>query len=245
MQAVESRLREAVRELLSSGQADVVVGYETASLPLRTRPCFVRSADDVGKLVWNPFCVNNLAVYLPRFFERPGDPRKEYAPPKVGIVAKSCDARSVAGLLRENQIPRENVTVIGVPCPGMADAARIEAQAGGAVSACEVKPDGGLEVVASGGKKSLKVDDVLADSCRECPHPAPEGADIAVEGESRSPAGEVYARVAEYPLLRLPAGLPQLLLQGLLHRPEQAELGGQGRRRPLGDHGLPDRAHVP
>jgi ferredoxin len=200
MEAAESKLRDVARDLLSAGKVDVVIGYEAGSLPLRTRPCFVRSAEEVERLVWNPFCTNNLAVYLPRLFERPSNPREEYKPPKVGVVAKGCDARSVVGLIRESQIPRENVTVIGVPCPGMVDASKVAAALeGGEVASCEVKADGELAVASTaGGKKKLKRDEVLADACLECSHPAPEGFDIMVEGEARPASAERYAKVAEF-----------------------------------------------
>lgn len=119
MSDIESNLRDTAKELLTDSRVDVVVGYENGSLPRRSRPSLVRDAEQADGLVWNSFCANNLAVYLPRLFERPSDPRKEYNPPKVGIVTKACDMRSLVGLLKEHQVPRENVVIIGMPCPGM------------------------------------------------------------------------------------------------------------------------------
>ena len=121
MSEIETKLRNVVKGLLADGKVEIVVGYEKGSLPLRSRPCFVRSADEADKLVWNSFCSNNVAVYLPRLFEKPARPPDNYAPPKVGVVAKGCDCRSIVGLIKEHQVPRENVVIIGMPCPGMAD----------------------------------------------------------------------------------------------------------------------------
>ncbi|NIO18560.1 4Fe-4S ferredoxin, partial [bacterium] len=45
---------------------------------------------------------------------------------KVGIVAKGCDIRSIVGLIKEKQTKREDVFIIGVPCPGIIDRKRIE-----------------------------------------------------------------------------------------------------------------------
>lgn len=119
MSDVQDKLRTVARDLLTDGKVDVVIGYERGSLPRTARPVFVRDAGNADMLVWDAFCRNNLAVYLPSLFERPSRPPPDYAPPKVGIVAKSCDGRSLTGLLKEHQAPRENVVIIGVPCPGM------------------------------------------------------------------------------------------------------------------------------
>ena len=88
MNDTEAKLRDVVKGLFAEGKVDVVIGYERGSLPLRSRPCFVRSADEADRLVWDSYCANNLAVYLPRLFDRPSDPRAEYNPPMVGLVAK-------------------------------------------------------------------------------------------------------------------------------------------------------------
>ena len=91
-------LKAAAKKLFDEGKIDILVGYEKGSVPLRTTPCFIRSADDVDKLVWDGFCSNNLAVYLPRLFSREGRP-KGWQPPRVAVVAKGCDGRSLVGLL--------------------------------------------------------------------------------------------------------------------------------------------------
>ena len=60
-----------------------------------------------GKLVFNTRCVHNLATYL--------NPRRNHLVPlgKKAVVVKGCDARAVAGLIRETQLKREDVVVIG------------------------------------------------------------------------------------------------------------------------------------
>ena len=108
MQDVETKLKDAVKNLLSEGKVEVVVGYEVGSIPLRGRPCFVRTPEDADRLVWNRFCTNNLAVYLPRLFEKPPRAGDDYAPPNVGIVAKGCDARSIVSRYSSPNRPDSN-----------------------------------------------------------------------------------------------------------------------------------------
>ena len=129
METIEIKIREIAKELLSSGRIKLMIGFENGTLPFRARPVFIREAPDAGRLVWNSWCANNLAVYLPGLFE-PKKHKKNEAPPpppKVGIIAKSCDVRSVINLVREHQLPRQNVVIVGVPCAGMVDVAKINA----------------------------------------------------------------------------------------------------------------------
>lgn len=106
-----SRIQEIARELLGSGAVEAVIGYEAVG-PERTRPCIVRRVEDADRLVFDRHCVNNLAVYLTS--------AKRPAPGRVAVTAKGCDARSIAMLIAEQQIAREDVFVIGLPCDGVA-----------------------------------------------------------------------------------------------------------------------------
>ena len=119
---IQTQLRETVRKLFDEGKIDLLIGYETGPGNGRSRPAIITRAQDVEKLVWNRHCGNNLATYLPRYFQvTPTKPGEAVKLPRVGIVAKGCDARSIVNLVRERQVPRENVVVIGVPCEGLLD----------------------------------------------------------------------------------------------------------------------------
>jgi formate dehydrogenase (coenzyme F420) beta subunit len=107
------QLRKLAKDLLESGKAAMVIGYGEATLPGRTTPVFITKADNAAKLVWNEHCLNNLAVYLRSV------PVK--ADGKIAIVAKPCDIRAIVDLVQENQIKRDDVTIIGMVCAGMKD----------------------------------------------------------------------------------------------------------------------------
>jgi ferredoxin len=114
--AISDQIREAARRLLQQNEVELVIGFEQGSVPLRFTPCFVRKVEDVDRLVWNSFCTNNLAKYLPK---RSG---------RVAVVAKGCDVRAIIELIKENQISRDQVVIIGVPYYGMVDRRRVEAE---------------------------------------------------------------------------------------------------------------------
>lgn len=192
MNEIAVQIRDAAHALLSDNKIDVFVGYEKGTLPLRTRPSFLSRAEDVRRLVWDSFCSNNLAVFLPRMFEKPRHVRTPPPPPKVGIVARGCDLRSIVGFVKENQAPRENVVVIGVPCQGTVDLRKLAtALEGDSAVACEEDADGVLHVTtASGQTRAVPREQVIADTCQECEHPGPDGADVPIEGEARAGRGE-------------------------------------------------------
>jgi formate dehydrogenase (coenzyme F420) beta subunit len=170
MQNTEIEMRKAVKGLFDEKKVDVVIGFRAGSLPGTARPFFVRSAGEIDKLVWNKHCFNNLAVYLPKLFEKPARPPKEYKVPTVAIIAKGCDSRSIAGLIKEKQVPQENVIIIGMPCNGM----MVSAKAG------------------------LDEKEEIAPACLECVNPVPQNASIMISGESRKPSLSEYARVKDF-----------------------------------------------
>ena len=88
-------LRAQATALLAGGEVSVVAGYERGSLPGQMVPRFAADPVGVEALDWNESCASNLTAYLPDLLKREG---------KVGLVVKSCDAKAVVGLVRENQL---------------------------------------------------------------------------------------------------------------------------------------------
>jgi ferredoxin len=111
-------LQDLARKLLSEGTVKVVIGYEEG--PRGARAAFITDPEQASKLIFDNRCVQNLAAYLnPR--------RKQIASlGKPAVVVKGCDARSVAGLLRENQITRDTVVIIAMQCSGVLETPGVE-----------------------------------------------------------------------------------------------------------------------
>ena len=108
MTDIEKKLRAEAKKLLEEGKVNYIIGYEESNNKIS--PCFIDNAGDVEKLVWNFRCVYNLAVYL---LEAEG---------KVAVVAKGCDVRAIIELIKQNQIERDKVFIIGISCDGVEDA---------------------------------------------------------------------------------------------------------------------------
>lgn len=104
-------LPELASRLLAEGGVGVVIGWEEG--PRGVRPAFVTRPEDAGRLIFDPRCVHNLAAYL--------SPRRNHLATlgKKAVVVKGCDAKAVAALIRETQLDRANVVIIGVHCGGV------------------------------------------------------------------------------------------------------------------------------
>jgi ferredoxin len=189
MRATTTGLRDVARELLAERKVDLLVGYERGSSGYRCRPSFASRPEDVERLEWDSTCSNNLAVYLPGLFQRPPQKKGAETPlPRIGFVAKACDLRSIVALVKERQAPRENLVLVGVPCRGMVDEGTL-AEAVGGVEIVSLADDGAKVTATTTGGDSLSFDreTMLQEACLCCQHPVPHGADITLEGSSRTP----------------------------------------------------------
>jgi ferredoxin len=106
-----TELQDLAQKLLAEGTVQVVIGWEEGRRG--TRPVTITRAEDADRLVLDTRCVHNLATYL--------NPRRSQVSDlgKPAIVVKGCDTKAVAGLLREAQLVRDDVVLIGVRCGGV------------------------------------------------------------------------------------------------------------------------------
>jgi len=163
-------LQEKVKQLLDNNEVEMVIGWGKGSLPLISTPVFIKNSADADQLIFDSTCRNNLATYLTKDRRRLG---KKYN--KIGIVVKGCDARSIVLYVTENQVKRENVVIIGVPCQGIYESRKIINITDGR-EVLEQKTEG-YQVILKGKDFEIKVprEQVLRDCCLFCRYPdAPE-----------------------------------------------------------------------
>ncbi len=167
---MEQELRKEARKLLEEGKVDYIVGFAPGNLKFSTTPLITKEKEEVASLVINPFIVNNLAKFLTEVLGR------------VGIVAKGCDSRSIVSLIQDNQIARENVVIIGVPCSGLIDIVKVEKLVGKDRDEIDDIALQGekVAVIVSGEKTELPTEEVLFDNCLGCEFPTPQEYDILI-----------------------------------------------------------------
>jgi len=109
MREYAEKIRERARKLLAEGKVEVFIGYRKGSVAMMNQPVLIRHADEAGLLHWDSNCGLNLCNYLTKRTE------------KIGIVATGCNSRNIVTHIIENQIKREQLYIIGIPCTGMID----------------------------------------------------------------------------------------------------------------------------
>ncbi len=113
MASLQEELRATARQLLESGQVAAFIGWEAGRLEHQTTPLVCFTPDDTGRLVFNEWCVNTLAKYA-RDLKGRG---------KVGLAVRGCDSRAVNRMIQDGQLERDDLVLVGLPCPQMKDRA--------------------------------------------------------------------------------------------------------------------------
>jgi formate dehydrogenase subunit beta len=184
MKQAEYEIINTVDKLLSDGKVDLFIGYEKGTLPLKTTPYFVSKGDDTSRLVWNSFCSNNLTVYLSRVMSMFSSKEAEK---RVGIMCKGCDSRSLAGLIKENQVNRDNLFIVGVSCPGIVDSKKILTQLD-QDEIVDVSEDAdSIKVRLKDKERVFERKDYLYDSCLNCSCPTPTVYDVLIRTTKFAP----------------------------------------------------------
>ncbi len=156
-----SKIREIARRLLTEQKVDGVVGFRKGTIPMINQPVVIRKPEDVDLLHWDSWCGVNLANYLPKVTE------------KLAVVAKGCDTRSIVVLMQENQVNRDQLYIIGVPCRGMLDRRKVWKKLNCREITFANEENGKVVVGNSSFKLELERLELLQDSCSICTHRNP------------------------------------------------------------------------
>jgi ferredoxin len=175
----QQKLIDEAGALLEQGKVDLVVGFESGSLKFTTTPLITGDKDELERLVINPFIVNNLSNFLTELEGR------------VAIVAKGCDSRSIVSLIQDNKVNRDDVVILGVPCSGVIDLAKVERLVGRDRDKIDdiTVSDNKVLVIVDGKKQEFQTGEVLFDNCLSCEMPTPAEYDVLL-GEPVAPASQ-------------------------------------------------------
>ena len=100
---------EKAKALLQKGEVSRVLAWKEGVLPHLPEPAFFDSPDEAKHITYTKHCGANLSKFL------------------IGIDVKIlaflrfCDNYSLNLLLKENQVKRENVHIVGIGCLGICD----------------------------------------------------------------------------------------------------------------------------
>ena len=155
------KIRETAKKLLKDEKVDVFIGYKKGTVPMTNEPVLINNPEDVDLLYWDSNCGLNLCNYLTKRTDR------------IGIVANGCNSRSIVTHITENQIKREQLYIVGIPCTGMIDH-RAVMRAVKQKEILEIQEDGDKFMVKGKGfEEGFNKKDFLQTNCAMCTHPNP------------------------------------------------------------------------
>lgn len=173
-----NQVQAEAKRILAEGLVDEVVAFKPGTLPMKAQPAFISAPQDAAILIMDGFCQNNLAVYL----------RERSKTKRVGLVCRGCESRAVIALTLERQIQRENLYLIGVPCEGILDWKKIQAEVEDEIVSAQ--DDGNsVTVETAGGNRTLDRGLYVVDACRVCTHREPVGVDVLLGELEKEPFG--------------------------------------------------------
>ncbi len=172
-------LRDYAADLLEQGKVKSVMGFRRGTAGALAEPCTITEAAEAASLVWDPTCLNNLALFLVK-------DRKQRAAAKtpddrpIGMFAKGCDSRAVAVLLQENFFKREDVVIVGISCEGtgVVDPRKLSGSLKGKTAVKVEFAGDGFKVTTQDGESAVAASEILADRCLECRQASPKLHDI-------------------------------------------------------------------
>jgi ferredoxin len=146
---------------LEKGTVDLFIGYKKGSVPMMNEPVLIKDPDSVHLLHWDSHCGLNLCNYLTR--------REE----KVGIVANGCNSRNIVTHIIENQIKREQLYIVGIPCTGMIDHRAVKRALNHREISEVTESDGRLTVKGQDFEETFDKTEYLQTNCKVCLHRNP------------------------------------------------------------------------
>lgn len=161
MQVYSEKIREAAKRLLSEKRVDAVIGFRRGTVPFMNEPFLAKTPEQADQFVWDGNCGINLANYLPKMTGN------------IAIAAKGCDSRSIVIHLLENQIKREQLYVLGIPCQAMTDKAKIQEKLNGRQILQAEDMGGTVRVSGRDFELTFERADFLQQNCAICTHKNP------------------------------------------------------------------------
>ncbi|MBI4650185.1 4Fe-4S dicluster domain-containing protein [Candidatus Desantisbacteria bacterium] len=192
---IDREIQNRVNKLFNENKITCFIGYEKGSFLYRARPCFITRKEDVNRLIFNSFCINNLSIYL--INGKIGDDTSSQHE-KFGILATPCTLRSIVSLLQGNQIKAEDLYILAVNCNGMIDPYKIKKLPFIKIESID-EIDDKIIINASSSKIENKRIDILYDKCLSCTNELPKIYNDLIENVSIKPDKSIdeYAEVKE------------------------------------------------
>ncbi len=154
-------IRKTAKKLLQDETVDVFIGYKRGTVPMTNEPVLITEPDKAEILYWDSNCGMNLCNYLTKRTDQ------------IGIVANGCNSRNIVTHITENQISRDQLYIVGLPCTGMIDHRAVR-RAVGQEEILDLQEDGAKFTVRGNDfEETFDKKDFLRNNCAICTHRNP------------------------------------------------------------------------
>jgi len=180
------KIRETARKLLQDGKVDVFIGYKKGSVCMMNEPVLIRDPEKADLLYWDSNCGLNLCNYLTKRTDR------------IGIVANGCNSRNIVTHITENQIKRDQLYIVGIPCTGMIDRRAVTDAVNGKDILDFQEQGDKFTVKGKGFEQTFEKKAFLQGNCVTCTHRNPVESDEMIADPVEEQEGEkTYTDVEE------------------------------------------------
>ncbi len=183
------KFQDEIKKILDRNDVKYIICYSRGTYGFQTTPHFFSKREDVSQVIFSPFCLNNLTMYI----------KNEYGKEKIGIVLKGCDSRSLIQMINEKRIPRDKLFIIGVPCGGVIDPEKLSKRISEPLENVDVvEKDDKFVFTVNGKKQEIPKRDIVFDKCIHCEYPTPLIYDYLVGNKIKPLGKEDYGDVKDF-----------------------------------------------
>lgn len=100
--------RERARCLIEDGTVACVIGWQAGRLEYQRTPFCADTLEQVDSLVCDQHCEHMIAKYVLENKDKG----------RVGLLTRGCESRAINRMIADNQLSREDVYLVGIPCYG-------------------------------------------------------------------------------------------------------------------------------
>lgn len=195
----QKKLRDEAKKIITREDVKYLVGWEKGTYGFQMTPLFVTSSDDVERLVFNPLCIHNLAVFPMLEEKLPLRKGAHEDTRKIGVVVKGCDSRAIVQIIQEKGLEKENLILIGVPCNGVIDPKKINKRFFHQTKTDDIEEDDKNFIIKTDGKThKIPKDELIMDKCKTCEFPNPVIYDIFVGEKIKTSSKPDYKEINSF-----------------------------------------------
>ena len=101
-------VRNRATQLSEDGTVACVIGWTAGRFEYQRTPFCANDAEQAALLVCDQHCEHALGKYV----------LEQKDKGRVGLITRGCESRAINRLIADNQLKREDVYLIGIPCTG-------------------------------------------------------------------------------------------------------------------------------